>query len=68
MELDLKLDSSNCSEYLETQQIVEAIKGHLSIAMPKNPHGNIRVLFICDPLIAATPCETCLQLNSKPRY
>ncbi|EFX86101.1 hypothetical protein DAPPUDRAFT_97874 [Daphnia pulex] len=65
MELDLKLDSSNCtSEYLETQEVVEAIKGHLTIAMPKNPHGNIRVLFNCDPLITATPSETCLQLNS----
>lgn len=68
MELDLKLDSSNCtSEYLETQEVVEAIKGHLTIAMPKNPHGNIRVLFNCDPLITATPSETCLQLDSKPR-
>ena len=65
MELDLKLESVTCSEYLETQQIVQAIKGQFTIAMSKNPQGNIRVLFNCDALVIATPSETCLQLNSK---
>jgi hypothetical protein len=66
MELDLKLEATISSEYLELQQIVDAIKGHFTIAMPKNPQGYIRVLFNCDPLIIATPSETCLQLDGNP--
>ncbi|KAI9561719.1 hypothetical protein GHT06_012679 [Daphnia sinensis] len=33
--------------------------------MPKNQNVNIRVFFTCDPLIVATPSETCLQLDDK---
>lgn len=65
IELNLNLDAQTCSEYLETQRLAEAIKGNLTITMPKNQNANIRVFFTCDPLIVATPSETCLQLDSN---